>query len=126
MYALHVNGKKNTKKTKGIKNNVVAKSITFDDYMRYLFDKTEMTRKQSCIRSKLHEVYTIFGTKITLSPYDDKRYIMLDSTLCHGDIIKYRYRYVFKNCVNCQILAISRKPHLFFCVTLFQRDTRQD
>jgi len=55
------------------KSNVVVKSITFDDYTQCLFD--EMTRKQSRIRSKLHEVYTISETKIALSPYDDKRYI---------------------------------------------------
>jgi len=79
MYALRVDGKKDTKKVKGIKSNVVAKSITFDDYTRCLFDEIEITRKQSCIKSKLHEVYTISETKIALSPYDDKQYIMSDS-----------------------------------------------
>jgi len=79
MYALRVDGKKDTKKVKDIKSNVVAKSITFDDYTQCLFDETEMKRKQSCIRSKLHEVYTISETKIVLSPYDDKRYILPDS-----------------------------------------------
>jgi len=35
MYALCVDGKKDTKKVKGIKNNVVvAQTITFDDYTR--------------------------------------------------------------------------------------------
>jgi len=79
MYALRIDGKKDTKKVKGVKSNVVAKSITFDDYTQCLFDETEMKRKQSCIRSKLHEVYTIFETKIVLSPYDDKRYILPNS-----------------------------------------------
>jgi len=54
MYALRVDGKKGTKKVKGIKSNIVAKLITLDDYTRCLFDETEMTRKQSCIRSKLY------------------------------------------------------------------------
>jgi len=76
--------------------NVVTKSIIFDDYTRCLFDETEMTRKQSCIRSKLHEVYTIFEMKIALSPYDDKRYIVLP-TRCHGDIIKYYCKYILYN-----------------------------
>jgi len=53
MYALRVEGKKDTKKVKGVKSNVVAQTITFDDYTRCLQDKIEMTRKQSCIRSKL-------------------------------------------------------------------------
>ncbi|XP_011705865.1 PREDICTED: uncharacterized protein LOC105461075 [Wasmannia auropunctata] len=79
MYALRVDGKRDTKKAKGVKSNVVAKSITFDDYVRCLQDETEMTRKQSCIRSKLHEVYTTSETKIALSPHDDKRYIIPDS-----------------------------------------------
>jgi len=79
MYALRIDGKKDTKKVKGVKSNVVAKSITFDDYTQCLFDETEMKRKQSCIRSKLHEVYTIFETNIVLSPYDDKRYILPNS-----------------------------------------------
>ncbi|EFN62744.1 hypothetical protein EAG_06556, partial [Camponotus floridanus] len=58
MYALRVNGKKDTKKVKGVKSNVVARTITFDDYTRCLNEEIEMTRQQSCIRSKLHQVYT--------------------------------------------------------------------
>jgi len=75
MYALRVDSKKDTKKVKGVKSNVVAKTITFDT--RCLFDEIEMTRKKSCIRSKLYEVYTICETKIAF--YNDKRYIVPDS-----------------------------------------------
>ncbi|XP_071573140.1 uncharacterized protein [Temnothorax nylanderi] len=80
MYALRVNGKKDCKKAKGVKSNVIARTITFDDYTLCLNDEIKMTRPQSCIRSKMHEVYTISETKIALSPYDDKRYIVPDST----------------------------------------------
>jgi len=79
MYALHVDGKKVTKKVKGVKTNVVARTITFDDYTRCLQNEIEMTRTQSCIRSKSYEVYTISESKIALSPYDDKRYIVYDT-----------------------------------------------
>jgi len=72
--------KRTRKKVKGVKSNVVARTITFEDYTRCLQDEIEMTRTQSCIRSKLHEVYTISESKIALSPYDDKRYIVPDST----------------------------------------------
>jgi len=78
MYALRVDDKKNMKKVKDIKSNVVARTITFNDYTRCLQDEIEMTQTQFCIRSKLHEVYTI--SEIALSPYDDKRYILPDST----------------------------------------------
>jgi len=47
MYALRVTGKEDTKKIKGVKSKVlkvVAKSITFDDYTRCLFDDIEMTQ----------------------------------------------------------------------------------
>jgi len=50
MYALRVDGKKDTKKAKGIKN-VIAEFITFNDYTQCLNDIIEMTRRQSCIRS---------------------------------------------------------------------------
>ncbi|KYN30743.1 hypothetical protein ALC56_14987 [Trachymyrmex septentrionalis] len=80
MYAVRVDGKKDIKKVKGVKNNVVAQTITFDDYTRCLNEEIEMTRRQSCIRSKLHEVYTISESKIALSPYDDKRYVVPNST----------------------------------------------
>ncbi|KYN11269.1 hypothetical protein ALC57_16581 [Trachymyrmex cornetzi] len=64
----------------GVKSNVVArKTITFDDYTLYLSEEIE-TRRQSCIRSKLYEVYTISELKIALSSYDDKRYVVPDST----------------------------------------------
>ena len=49
MYAVRVDGKKNTKKVKGVKSNVVAQTITFDDYTRCLNEEIEMTRRQSCI-----------------------------------------------------------------------------
>ncbi|KYN17587.1 hypothetical protein ALC57_10118 [Trachymyrmex cornetzi] len=69
-----------TMASRGVKSNIVVRTITFDDYTRYLNDEIEMTRQQSCIRSKLHQVYTISETKIALSPYDDKRYIIPNST----------------------------------------------
>ena len=80
MYAVRMDGKKDTKKVKGVKNNIVAQTITFDDYTRCLNEEIEMTRRQSCIRSKLHEVYTISESKIALSPYHDKRYVVPNST----------------------------------------------
>ncbi|XP_025075788.1 uncharacterized protein LOC112553079 [Pogonomyrmex barbatus] len=80
MYAVRVDGRKDIKKVKGVQNNVVTRTITFDDYTRCLNEEIEMTRRQSCIRSKLHQVYTVSESKITLSPYDDKRYIVSDST----------------------------------------------
>ena len=46
MYAVRVDGKRETKKAKGVKSNVVARTITFDDYTRCLNEEIEMTRRQ--------------------------------------------------------------------------------
>jgi len=43
MYAVKVDGKKDIKKAKGVKNNVVARTITFDDYTQCLNEEIEMT-----------------------------------------------------------------------------------
>ncbi|XP_067216376.1 uncharacterized protein [Linepithema humile] len=80
MYALRVTGQKDVKKVKGVKKNVVVRMITFDDYTRCLNDEIELTRRQSCIRLKLHEVYTVSESKLALSPYDDKRHVVSGST----------------------------------------------
>jgi len=47
MYVVRVDGKKDTKKAKDVKNNVVARTITFDDYTRCSNEEIEMTRRQS-------------------------------------------------------------------------------
>ena len=49
MYAVRVIGKIDTKRIKGVKKNVVAKMITFNDYVRYLNDVLLQSRRQSCI-----------------------------------------------------------------------------
>jgi len=85
MYALRIDDKKDTKKVKDVKSNVVAKSITFDDYTRCLFNKMTINNR---VTSKLHKVYTIFETKIALSPHDDI-WCQILPTRCHGDIKYY-------------------------------------
>ncbi|XP_071581468.1 uncharacterized protein [Temnothorax nylanderi] len=79
MYTYRVLGRDDTKRIKGVKRNVVAKRITFEDYVACLRDAREMRTRQSCIRSTLHEVYTVSEQKLALSPHDDKRYVTLDS-----------------------------------------------
>jgi len=35
IYALRVDGKKDTKKIEDVKNSIIARTITFDDYTRF-------------------------------------------------------------------------------------------
>jgi len=109
-----VDSKKDIKKTKGVKNNVVARTITFDDYTRGLNEEIEMTRRQSCIRSKLHEVYTIFESKIALIWRQTIRRTELDGDITVGAladtfvicyyyvlfIVIYTFFHIYINIIN--------------------------
>ncbi|KAL6445455.1 hypothetical protein ACFW04_000795 [Cataglyphis niger] len=66
MYALRVDGRSETKKIKSVKSGVVARMVSFNDYARCLRREIEMTREQSCVRSKLHEIYEVSESKIAL------------------------------------------------------------
>ncbi|KAJ8911386.1 hypothetical protein NQ315_013521 [Exocentrus adspersus] len=79
MYSILIDGEPCIKKSKGIKTSVVKKSITFDDYKNYLENRTEICRTQRTIQSDSHNVYSVEQTKIALSPFDDKRFILKNS-----------------------------------------------
>jgi len=83
IYAVKVDSKNDTKKAKGVKSNIVARTITFDDYTRCLNEEIEITHRQSCIRSKLHKIYTISESKIALRRCDNKRYVVPYDTTDH-------------------------------------------
>jgi len=51
IYAVKVDGKKDIKKVKSVKNNIIARTITFD-YTRFLNEEIEITCRQLCIRFK--------------------------------------------------------------------------
>ena len=67
-----------TKKCKGIKKQVVERSIRHEHYKTCLTTGKELLRKQNILRSYEHEVYTEEVNKVALSALDDKRYILSD------------------------------------------------
>lgn len=96
MYSIRIDGEANAqkseiKKAKGVKEYVVKKELTFDDYLNCLKNNIEIEKSQNTFRSKLHKVYTIQTTKKALSPFDEKRQILPGNieTLAHGH---YRLR----------------------------------
>ena len=86
LYSYKMHEGEESKKCKGIKKQVVAKSITHEDYKTCLRTGKEQLRKQNIIRSYEHEVYTEEVNKVALSAEDDKRYILSDGvhTLAWG------------------------------------------
>ena len=68
------------KRLKGVKKNTVAKDISIQDFENCLFNHKLITCNQNCIRSKNHVLYTVCEHKLALSSYDDKRYLIPNST----------------------------------------------
>lgn len=64
------------KKAKGVKKSVLKNKISFEDYYNCIRNNCIEMRKQFSIRSKNHNVYTISMQKISLNPFDYKRYII--------------------------------------------------
>ena len=58
------------KKCKGIKKNVVKRTITFEDYKNCLFKKSNIYRSQLLFRSFKHDVHMIEVNKLA---DDDKK-----------------------------------------------------
>ena len=77
----------NTKKAaKGVKKYVIRKQLQHELFEQCLFDRQHQEHSMNMIRSDHHRLFTISQTKRTLSPYDDKRYILSNgiSSLAHG------------------------------------------
>ena len=78
--------KKEKKKCKGVKQEVVEKTITFNDYKRCLFSGEKQYRQMNVFRSRKHEIFTEEVNKVALSANDDKRIILPNkvNTLAYG------------------------------------------
>ena len=81
MYSMVTVKGKDKKAGKGIK-----KSVRHQDFKDCLFEKREYQHSMMSFRSEQHQVFTIKQTKKSLSPFDDKRFILEDgyTTRAHG------------------------------------------
>ena len=81
-------------KLKGIPTAIVEKELTFNSYKQSLYNQNETVTQMKLFRSNNHNVKTVLQSKISLSCFDDKRYILDDgvTTLAHGhyhiDVLK--------------------------------------
>ena len=65
----------NVRKAKGVKKNVIKKQIKHEQYKKALFKNEQMWHGMKMLRSDGHEMYGIHVNKISLSPFDSKRWI---------------------------------------------------
>ena len=70
--------KKNIKKAKGVKKCVIEKEITHVNYKEALFGRRQFKHKMKLLRSEGHEMYGMCMNKISISPFDTKRWIADD------------------------------------------------
>ena len=86
MYSMKLDDGKEKKTGKGIKKSVLKKEIRHQDFKDCLMMKKEFQHSMMNFRSKQHQLHTIKQTKKSLSPFDEKRYILEDgyTTRAHG------------------------------------------
>lgn len=80
MYSYIKQNDKNEKTANGIKKNVIKQDIKHENYKQTLFENKQMYHKikMKTIRSEAHEIGSYEINKISLSTYDDKRYLLND------------------------------------------------
>ena len=88
MYCITLDNEKDSKKAKGVKKNVVKKGISPEDYRQVLKGSKVMHHEMKTIRSDCHQISAYEINKISLSPFDDKRYILSDgiSSYAYGHL----------------------------------------
>ena len=82
LYTFKVEEKGETRKSKGVKKNVIKKSLSFEDYKKCLFTEEKEMREMNIIRSQNHDVYSMTVNKVALSANDDKR-LICETKLTH-------------------------------------------
>ena len=72
---LNENNEKDGKTAKGIKKNVIKNNITHEDYKNMLLNNEQLHHKMKTIRSQKHQLRSYETNKVSLSCFNDKRYI---------------------------------------------------
>ena len=62
----------------GIKKNVIKKSINHENYKDTLFNKRQLYHSMKTIRSENHLLGSYEINKVSLSCFDDRRFILSD------------------------------------------------
>ena len=78
MYSYKTENKEN-KTAKGVKKNVIKCQLCLSDFLDTLQKCNTMRHKMRTIRSEYHQISSYQINKVSLSPFDDKRYILDDA-----------------------------------------------
>ena len=75
MYSYIKNNEIGGKTAKGIKKNIIKNNIKHEDYKNVLLNEKQLRHKMKTIRSNGHQLGSYEVNKVSLSCFDDKRYI---------------------------------------------------
>ena len=75
MYSYMKDNDEGGKTAKGIKKNVIKKNLTHENYKAVLFNNKQMHHTIKTIRSEKHQLGSYEINKVSLSCFDDKRFI---------------------------------------------------
>ena len=76
MYSILSEGGEQKNTAKGVSRSVSENILTHEDYRKCLFMKESMKNKMMRFVHDRHELYTVEQNKTSLSPFNDKRYIL--------------------------------------------------
>ena len=92
MYSYIKDNQTGGKTAKGIKKNVIKNDIKHENYKQTLLENKQMYHEMKTIRSQNHKLGSYEINKVSLSCFDDKRYIL------ENGIKSYAYgHYLIKN-----------------------------
>ena len=86
MYSILEASGKNIKKAKGVRKATVKNHIRHEQYLVSLFEKKTFRHGTDVLRSERHHIYGQHLNKVSLSPFDSKRWIAENGvdTLAYG------------------------------------------
>ena len=84
MYSYMKDDQKGGKTAKGIKKNTIKKDITHENYKQTLFENKQMHHTMKTIRSSNHQLKSYELNKVSLSCFDDKRYIHINGVTSYA------------------------------------------
>ena len=84
MYSYMKDDQKVEKTAKGIKKNTIKKDITHENYKQTLFENKQMHHTMKTIRSSNHQLKSYELNKVSLSCFDDKRYIHINGVTSYA------------------------------------------
>ena len=96
MYSYIKENRKCGKTAKGIKKNIIKNNIKHADYKEVLFNNKQIHHTMKTIRSSNHQLGSYELNKVSLSCFDDKRYI------ANNGVNSFAYgHYAIQKCIDC-------------------------